>query len=249
MTGPWRSSAGDKPPADDTAESNLMALQAMATLENIGKFGKKGLPPELAAKMPPGLITQIDAAEKAFAHSRSKDAAVMSHDVPGGNMGDGSPFSIDNNLHFFSHAYLTASLVKEHGVNPWQAEAMSGFVGSQYELADYSLKEGSGNSGLKDILSNAEGAAFGTALVGTPRTALPGKFEGAPVENRSHADFPSLSALPPDAASTSKEAQDLSKSGLFWSTIQGTLGRKIDQDVKQQGDTGIPPAPSPHEPY
>ncbi len=65
------------------------------------------------------------------------------------------------------------------------AEAISGFVGAQYELMDHSLSENAGNSGLKDILVNAEGARFGTSLMSEPDTLLPGQYDGPVPEDRS----------------------------------------------------------------
>lgn len=233
--------------AGNTADSNLLALQAMATLGNsskfIGKDGKDNLPPEIAGKLPPALWKQIQAASDALTHSKSPNAAVMSHDTPAGPQPGDAPFSADNNFHFFSHAYLSASLSHQHGIRPHQAEAMSAFSGAQYELGRFSLAEHSGNSGLKDIWMNAEGAAFGSDLMATPGAALPGKFDGPPIEDRS---IPGVERLPDDVRAISTEADDLSTSGLAASALQGAIGRKIDSDIEFQRRTGIPPAPSPN---
>ncbi len=83
----------------------------VAPLAGTGK-----LPPELASKIPPELWKKINDAGEALANSESPNAAVMSHGVkakPGGGN-----FTADHNFHFFSHAYLTASLIKNHGVPP-----------------------------------------------------------------------------------------------------------------------------------
>lgn len=230
---------------DNTADGNLMALQAMATLSNYYKArGPDGkLPPELASKIPPELWKKINDAGEALTNSESPNAAVMSHGVkakPGGGN-----FTADHNFHFFSHAYLTASLIKNHGVSPHQAKAMSGFIGAQYELMDGSLKEGAGNSGIKDILMNAEGAGFGEALMQRPCASLPGQNDGPGVEDRS---IPNLKDLPPDAKATAEDAADLSKSNLLLHLLGGSNGNKSDVDWKIYEDTGIPPMPSagPH---
>lgn len=226
---------------EDTPGSNLLALQAMATLSNYYKFeddnGK--LPPELEGKIPPELWKKIHSAGKTLTHSESPDAAVMSHGVQAGP-GKGN-FTADHNFHFFSHAYLTASLIKEKGISPHQAKAMSGFIGAQYELTPGSLREGAGNSGLKDILMNAEGASFGETLMSKPCTALPGKDEGPSVEDRS---IPNLKELPPAAQKIADDANDLSKWNLFWHLLGGSHGNKFDMDWHLYEETGIPPVPS-----
>ena len=112
-----------------TAKSNLMALQAMATLGNYYMLKDSGLPPEVAQKLPQGLWDNIKAAGDAWSRSTSKDAAVMSQDAEAGPqaLSLNRPFSADHNFHFFSHAYLTASLV-EKGLKPEMAKAVSGFI-------------------------------------------------------------------------------------------------------------------------
>jgi len=226
---------------DNTADSNLLALQAMATLSNYYKArGPDGkLPPELAGKVPPELWKKINDAGEALTHSESPNAAVMSYGVQA-KPGHGN-FTADHNFHFFSHAYLTASLIKQHGVLPHQAKAMSGFVGAQYELQEASLKEGAGNSGIKDILMNAEGAAFGESLMKRPCTSLPGQNEGPGVEDRS---INNLRELPPDARATAEDAADLSKSNLLLHLLRGANRNKMDVDMKVFEETGIPPQPS-----
>ena len=173
-----------------------------------------------------------------LSYARSDLPAVMSHGAIAGREGD-AKFSADHNFHFFSHAYLTASLIGEHGVDPHNAEAISGLVGSQYELQDYSLQEGSGNSGIKDILMNSEGAAFGASLLEKSSTALPGKTDGPPAEIRARQCFPDLHLLPPDADAVSKRAMKLNNplanfdnfESTVESTFQGAVGRKPMQRV------------------
>ena len=123
---------------------------------------------------------------------------------------------------------------------------MSGFIGAQYELLLGSLAEHSGNSGLKDILINGEGAAFGTGALAHPNLSLPGKFDGPPVEDRS---IPGADRkhLPSGAQAIVDESADTSKIGIAKSVVQGFMGRKIDNDVRTLKETGIPPAPSPQE--
>lgn len=202
---------------DPKRNKNLMALQAMATLVNVGKFdpqGKGNLPPkEILDALPPGLYDKIKAAGGALASSTSPDAAVMGH-----NQTDANAF--DNNAHFFTHAYLTASLVNEYGLSSKDAQAMSGMIGAQYELLPTSVYEGSGNGGLKDILMNGEGAAFGADAV-TPGKArpLPGQMEGPPPENRDRTKFPDADPanLPADVKKISEGAN--SKWDLFWNWV------------------------------
>lgn len=198
---------------DPHRDRNLMALQAMATLVNVGKFDPQNKgnqpPPEILEKLPPGLYEQIKAAGGALAGSTSPNAAVM-----GRGQTDANAF--DNNAHFFTHAYLTGSLVKEYGLSPKDAQAMSGMIGAQYELLPTSLYEGSGNAGLKDILMNAEGASFGSDLVSGKRPALPGQMEGPPPENRDRTAFPDANPaeLPGPVKDISEKS--MSKWGLLW---------------------------------
>lgn len=221
----------------NTRESNLTALQAMATLGNYYKFFPGGLPPELANGLPPGLWDKIHRAGQKLTYSTSPDAAVMSHGVPAMPR-RGANFTADRNFHFFSHAYMTAALVERNGVRPNLAEAISGFAGAQYELMPESLCEGSGNSAVKDILVNGEGAAFGTSLLRNPDRALPATDDGPPPEDRSIQPLPSL---PPEAQAISDSAQDLSFWGLVGSFLVGIAANKADQDRLFYEDTGIQP--------
>lgn len=223
------------------AGTNLASLQAMATLMNYYKVEKdaNGVP-QLPPGVDPALWAKIEQAGLAITESTSTDSAVMSHGLQS-KPETGKNFVADNNFHFFSHAYLTASLIHEHGVLPHQAEAMSGFIGSQYELLPYSLREGQGNSGLKDILMNAEGAVFGADLMEDPSACLPGKFDGPEPEDRS---FPSVSKLDPDTRAIADAAGDLSKTGLILSALQGVTSNKVETDIKVMKQTGLPPAPS-----
>lgn len=235
------------PVVSNTAETNMMALQAMATLFNAQKFGKSGPPKKIADKLPPELWTKIDAASKAMEKSKSPNAAVMSQGVaaaPTQGAPD-KPFSLDNNFHFFSHAYLAASLQQQHGAPSHRAQATSGFIGAQYELQPGSVAEHSGNSGLKDIIMNAEGADFGTSLLNTPETLLPNKFSGPPTEDRSipNAD---RKKLPSGVQDVVDRAADTSMSAKILSALGGGLTRKIDMDIQIQEDTGIPMTGSPH---
>ena len=60
---------------------------------------------------------------------------------------------------------MSASLQAEHGLSAEEAEALSAVAGAQYELKPGSFREEHGNAGMKDILMNAEGAAFGSDLI------------------------------------------------------------------------------------
>ena len=226
-------------PTENTADSNMMAIQAMATLANVQKFDdKKPLPKDIADKLPPDLMKKITAAGKALESSKSPNAAVMSHGVQSAP-GAGN-FTADNNFHFFSHAYLTASLEHQHGVRPLQAEGVSGFAGAQYELSPWSIAEGSGNSGIKDVLMNAEGARFGSNLVNDPKgELLPGMFDGPAVEDRS---IPSAkgNALPAGVKGVVDDAADLSKTSLLRQALGGAIQRKVDTDMQIQEQTGSP---------
>lgn len=227
--------------AAHTDQTNLAALQAMATLSNYYKFDPAGPPPAILAQLPPGMWDQIQKAGEAITYSPSPDAAVMSQGVPAQPGAQPGAFTADRNFHFFSHAYLTASLIEEHGVNAHQAQAVSGFSGAQYELMPNSLREGSGNSALKDVLVNAEGAAFGAALMQDPCSALPAQMDGPPVEDRT---IPTPTTLPAGAQALSDGAQDLSASGLAGSMLQGLFGNKHDVEMEVYEQTGIPPQPS-----
>lgn len=228
-------------PQGDAADANLAALQAMATLMNYYKIEQDpNGAPILPLGVDPALWAKIEQAGNALTDSKSPRSAVMSHGLQAGPEA-GKNFAADNNFHFFSHAYLTASLIHEHGVQPHQAEAMSGFIGAQYELMPASLREGSGNSGLKDILMNAEGAAFGADLMAAPETCLPGLYDGPLPEDRS---FAWLRKLDPETRAVADAAGDLSMSGLLWSALQGANTNKVEMDLEIMRQTGLPPAPS-----
>ncbi|MGN6109833.1 MAG: hypothetical protein ACTHU0_32295 [Kofleriaceae bacterium] len=238
---PWAAASANTP------KSNVMALQAMATLMNAQKFNNKDhpLPKEIADKLPPELWKKIDAAQGAMLHSKSPKAAVMSHGVQAEPPKDATkPFSIDNNYHFFSHAYLTASLAHEHGVRPHQAEAISGFIGAQYELLPGSLGEHSGNSALKDVLVNAEGARFGTSLLSNPATLLPGMYDGPPPEDRSIPNV-KIKNLPPGVKRISDDASDMSTSHMILKGLGGALQNDVDSKLKIQEETGLPVGGTP----
>jgi hypothetical protein len=193
---------------EDPSTTNLRALQAMATLANFNKFGKD-LPPEVAAKLPEGLWDKIQKAGTALQQSESPDAAVMSHGIPAKivkDPDDPTMFTADHNYHFFSHAYLTAALMHDQGLSPDEAMHVSGLVGAQYELLPKSLGEGQGNSGIKDILMNSEGAAFGAdSMLGDP--PLPSQFDGPDVENR-HLPDVADKALPDEVMKVLEDAGD-----------------------------------------
>ena len=165
--------------------------------------------------MSPELWAQIDAAGTALATSGSADASVMSRGVAPKHV-EGQDFTSDRNFHFFSHAYLAANLQHEHGVAPHQARATSGFIGAQYELLPSSFGENSGNAGLKDILVNAEGAAFGSSLMRDADTALPAAADGPALEDRSWED---LSDFDDQTTALLDKAGDLSVSGIIRSLL------------------------------
>lgn len=199
-------------PGQSDADADLSALRAMATLANYYKVsrdddGRAQLPEGVS----PELWARIDAAGTALATSPSGEAAVMSRGVPPQHT-PGNDFTSDRNFHFFSHAYLAASLQHDHGVAPSRARATSGFIGAQYELMPKSFGENSGNAGLKDILVNAEGAAFGSRLMTDATTRLPGMHDGPALEDRSWEDLPSFD---PETQALLEKAGDLSPKGLL----------------------------------
>ncbi|HCH62416.1 MAG TPA: hypothetical protein DFR83_06405 [Deltaproteobacteria bacterium] len=194
------------------ADSDLAALRAMATLANYYKIARDG---DGQAQLPEGvseeLWSRIDAAGTALATSTSAEASVMSRGVaPKHNPGE--DFTSDRNFHFFSHAYLAASLQHEHGVAPGRAQATSGFIGAQYELLPSSFGENSGNAGLKDILVNAEGAAFGSSLMRDAGTELPAMSDGPALEDRSWEDLGEFDA---ETQALLDKAGDLSVQGII----------------------------------
>lgn len=194
------------------ADSDLDALRAMATLANYYKVGRDE---HGKAQLPEGiseeLWKQIDAAGTVLATSSSPDAAIMSHDVAPEHI-EGQDFTSDRNFHFFSHAYLAAALQHQHGVAPGRAKATSGFIGAQYELRPSSFRENSGNAGLKDILVNAEGAAFGSDLMRDSSTKLPEAQDGPAIEDRS---WEELSTFDEQTQKILDKGNDLSPKGIM----------------------------------
>lgn len=223
--------AGEQGP---TAETNLAALQAMATLVNYYKF-EGGPPQEILDQLPEGLWDRIHQAGEHLSYGSSPDAAVMSHGVPVGP-GQGN-FTADRNFHFFSHAYLSANLQHEHGVSANSAEATSGYVGAQYELRDGSFRENQGNSGLKDILVNAEGAAFGTKLLTDPCAPLPDQDDGPAVEDRSIGHV-APEDVPTDAQAILDEANDLGPANLLGHALRGVFGIQDGVQIPEHPETG-----------
>ena len=95
---------------------------------------------------------------------------------------------------------------------PGRAQATSGFIGAQYELLPTSFGENSGNAGLKDILVNAEGAAFGSDLMRDSGTVLPSMTDGPALEDRSWED---LGAFDAETQALLDKAGDLSVQGIM----------------------------------
>jgi hypothetical protein len=224
-------SYGDACPLAPNAETNLVALQAMATLVNEQKFDDEHpLPPELASRLPKGLWEQIHQAGDALTNSRSTSAAVMSRGTPAGRDPSDfyAPFSTDNNYHFFSHAFLAAELQQKHGMSPHDARGTSGFIGAQYELRPGSQMETSGNAALKDVLMNAEGAQFGTDLMRDASVSLPGMHEGPEVEDRR---VPGVvgNTLPPDVQRIVQRESNVTLSSLLDNVLVGTGARHVTQ--------------------
>lgn len=154
-------------------ENSVRALQAMATFMNVQKFDKQSIPVDpstgLPTIMPEGVSPELWAilreSSRDVRNSPSTQAAVMSHGAPAKANSPELPATADNNYHFWTHAWLSADLQANHGLTPEEAQSLSGFAGAQYELRPGSLREEQGNAGVKDILMNAEGAAFGTELL------------------------------------------------------------------------------------
>lgn len=195
-----------------SADSDLDALRAMATLANYYKVGRdEHGNAQLPEGISPELWAQIDAAGTALATSPSADAAVMSRGIAPQHI-KGQDFTSDRNFHFFSHAYLTAALQHQHNVSPERAKATSGFIGTQYELKPSSFQENSGNAGLKDILVNAEGSAFGSSLMNNSGTNLPTAQDGPAIEDRS---WPELDGFDTATQKVLDKGNDLSVSGIL----------------------------------
>ncbi len=197
-----------------TEDSAVRALQAMATLANYYKVPRgPGGAADLPSGVPPELWAAIDQAGTAMATSTSPRASVMGHGQAPKD--DGGDFTSDRNFHFFSHAWLAAELAHGQGVPEDRARATSGFIGAQYELLPGSFRENSGNAGLKDILVNAEGAAWGTRLLDDPELSLPGQFDGPALEDRS---WDELDAFDDETQTLLDKASDLSIKGI-WSSL------------------------------
>ena len=194
------------------ADSDLDALRAMATLANYYKIGRDN---NGKAQLPQGvseeLWQQINEAGTKLSTSSSPEAAVMSRGVAPKHV-EGQDFTSDRNFHFFSHAYLTAALQHQHQVSAERAKSTSGFIGTQYELQPSSFQENSGNSGLKDILVNAEGAAFGSALMKNSATMLPKTEDGPAIEDRS---WEEMNSFDEDTQKLLEKANDLSVKGIM----------------------------------
>ena len=192
-------------------DASVRALQAMATLANYYKVPRdESGQAQLPEGIDPELWASIDAAGTAMATSTSPRAAVMGHGAaPRDTGGD---FTSDRNFHFFSHAWLAAELAHSHDVAPDRARATSGFIGAQYELMPSSFRENSGNAGLKDILVNAEGAAWGTGLLRDPEQSLPSAFDGPALEDRS---WEELDAFDSETQGLLDKAADLSVGGIW----------------------------------
>lgn len=208
-------------------QAALMALQAMATLMNADKFTHDGAPldPEtgMPANLPDGVSPEQWAGlQAAFTHikfSESGSAAVLSQGIAA-NPDGGGLFTADNNFHFWNHAWISAELQANHGLSPEEAEAFSAFAGAQYELKPSSFKEEHGNAGVKDILMNAEGAAFGSDLMADPTASLPAQDQGPPPQSR---DWGRLKTLDADTTAVLEQANDHSLTGLLDGFLDGVL--------------------------
>ena len=223
-----RASALELAGPEGEQEAALMALQAMATLMNADKFSHDGAPldPEtgMPTNVPEGVSPEQWAGlQQAFSHikfSNSGSAAVLSQGI-GANPDNGTGlFTADNNFHFWTHAWISAELQANHGLSPEEAEAFSAFAGAQYELKPGSFKEEHGNAGLKDILMNAEGAAFGSDLMADPTASLPGQDQGPPPQSR---DWGRMKTLDPETTTVLDQANDHGLPGLLDGLLDGVL--------------------------
>lgn len=161
------------------------ALTAIAALMNSTHIGQGSGVNEQHNRV----LGQMKAAYIALNQSSSPDSTIMSHGVGGmvpKSQQNTKDFTSDNNLHFWSHAYLAYNVMSSTTGSETQARDLSAYMGASYELSDFDERQG--NSALKDIVMNAYGAEFGIQLFKAPTTRLPGRFEGPQVENRR--DFP-----------------------------------------------------------
>lgn len=226
-------------------EASMMALQAMATLMNAQKFDRPGkipvdpatgLPETLPEGVSPELWAALYAASQHVSSAPTPDAAVMSHGVDAWKEDDSVPFTADNNFHFWTHAWVSASLQREHGLSAQQAEAISAVAGAQYELKPGSFREEHGNAGMKDILVNAEGAAFGSDLVRDPSAPLPAQDAGPPFDVRALGKLGELDAATADV---------LARADL--GTLEGLLDAFTDGVLHNDQDRA-PAQPSTFDP-
>ena len=227
---------------DQAQQASLRALQAMATFMNAQKFAKDkkhpvdpatGLPQDMPDGVTPELWAAVLAANRHVALAPTPDAAVMSHGVNAGKVADDVPFTADNNYHFWTHAWLCADLQVEHGLSPEQAEAISAVAGAQYELRPGSFQEEHGNAGLKDILMNAEGAAFGSDLLRDPSASLPGQDAGPPFDTRA---LGPMEEIDPTTSAALDRADLGSAEGLLDALLDGVLAN--DDDAGRSPDPG-----------
>lgn len=234
-----RSSAETLAGPGASEDASMMALQAMATFMNTQKFDKEskfpvdpatGLPLAMPEGVSPELWQTLSGASRHVANAPSPDAAVMSHGVDARKVQGDIPFTADNNYHFWTHAWVRASLQDEQGLNAEQAEAISAVAGAQYELRPGSFREEHGNAGLKDILVNAEGAAFGSDLVRDPAAALPRQDQGPPYDVRG---LGPLDEVDPATQAVLDQADITSLEGLLDALLDGVL-RNDAQDAPQE---------------
>jgi len=237
-----RSSAASLAGPERVQQGSLMALQAMATFMNAQKFSKAGkhpadlvtgLPQDMPEGISPELWATVLAANRHVASAPTPDAAVMSHGVNAQKLSEDIPFTADNNYHFWTHAWLCADLQAEHRLSPEQAEAISAVAGAQYELRPGSFQEERGNAGLKDILMNAEGAAFGSDLLRDPSAPLPDQDHGPPFDTRA---LGILDEIDPATQAVLDRADIRSAEGMLDALIDGVLAN--DQDAGRSSSAG-----------
>ena len=240
-----RASASALAGPERTDEASMMALQAMATFMNAQKFAKPekfpvdpetGLPATMPEGVSPELWATLDAANAHVAGAPTPDAAVMSHGV-NARKAEGAPFTSDNNFHFWTHAWVSASLQAEQGLSAEQAEAISAVAGAQYELKPGSFREEHGNAGMKDILVNAEGAAFGSDLVRDPNASLPGQDAGPPYDVRG---LGKMSALDPATDAVLQQADLGTLDGMLDAILDGVLRNDQATGAAERSSAGIP---------
>ncbi|PIQ27493.1 hypothetical protein COW36_10090 [bacterium (Candidatus Blackallbacteria) CG17_big_fil_post_rev_8_21_14_2_50_48_46] len=161
------------------------ALTAIAALMNSVHIGQGSGANEQHNRV----LGQMRAAYIALNQGNSPDSVIMNHGVGGmvpKAQQNTQDFTSDNNLHFWSHAYLAYNVMSSTTGSETQARDLSAYMGASYELSHFDERQG--NSALKDIVMNAYGSEFGIQLLKNPTTPLPTRFEGPQVENRR--DFP-----------------------------------------------------------